>query len=129
MEVFIEISEMTHPCNDFIFKRMQIRHLVNRWKNGMQLFGYNERVWAQHKPKHQIWSMVLFSVCWNNGIRLAYSSPLERVFVCSGGWWVFKWWWIQRGWQKWELLPSFNYCVKLNYIRNQKTWTLHQGFI
>lgn len=25
-----------------------------------------------------------------NGIRLAYSSPLERVFVCSGGWWVLN---------------------------------------
>jgi len=87
MEVFIEIFETTHPCNDFIFKRMQIRHLVNRWKNGRQLFGYNERMWAQHKPNHQHWSMVLFTLCWNNGIRLAYSSPLERVFVCSGGWW------------------------------------------
>lgn len=41
----------------------------------------------------------------------------------------FKRWWIQRGWQKWELLPSFNYCVKLNYLRNQKTWPLHHRFI
>ncbi len=42
------------------------------------------------KPNHQHWSMVLFCLCWNDGIRLAYSSPLERVFVCSGGWWVWN---------------------------------------
>ncbi len=127
MEVFIEIFEMTHPCNDFIFKRMQIRHLVNRWKNGMQLFGYNERMWAQTKSSTLINGSVLSVLEWWHSFSLFISS-----WACVCVQWRMvglKRWWIQRSWPKWELLPSFNYCVKLNYLRNQKTWPLNHRFI